>query len=340
MSMTECIERAITDMGHTMEIFDWYKFIIPGRLRERISFLNSWDVKRINRDLIQQVKRFKPDMLLVAGGFTIYPKTILAIRSLVNVVTVNWIADYPRNFDFHLKAGPYYDYFFTSGTDALEKYREAGNKNGYWLPFACHPEIHKPLTLTEEEKEKYGTDICFVGSNYPERIEILEKLSDFDFGIWGIGWEKLQKDSPLKRLIRGGIVGPDEWVKIFNASKIVLNITPRKLLIKEAYIDEMDEKDFRMCNTRVFEILGCGAFQLIDAKADAMTLFEDRKHLVFYKNVDELINLAKLYLHNPEERKRIAENGRQIALEKHTYKHRIEEILSIIGQNDKYKQII
>lgn len=338
MSLSEYIERAIIDMEHTLEIFDWKKFIIPGRLRERISFLNSWDMKRINKNLIRQAKRFKPDILLVAGGFTIYPETILTIRDLDNIITANWIADYPLNFDFHLKAGPYYDYFFTSGTDALEKYRKAGNKNGYWLPFACHPEIHKPMTQAEEEKEKYGCDICFVGSNYPERIEILEKLSGNNLGIWGIGWEKLSKGSPLKRFIRGAIVRSDEWVKIYNASKIVLNISLSRAFAKDFYLNETDEKEFRMCNTRVFEILGCGAFQFMDARADAMTLFEDRKHLVFYKDADELISLAKFYLDNPEERKKIAKNGRKVTLEKHTYKHRLEEIFAIIKAGKKIQR--
>lgn len=328
-SMTESIEKTILNMGFQLETFDWYKFLIPGRLRERLHFLDWIDVQRINHMLINKVKNFRPDILIVAGGFTIYAETIKKLKNLTNVIAVNWIADYPRNFDLQLKSCIYYDHFFVSGSDALGKYRATGRKNGHWLPFACDPEIHKPVNLSSEEKKKYGCDICFVGSNYPERIELLEALGAFDLGIWGIGWEKLPKNSPLRGKVRGGIVRPEEWVKIFSASKIVLNITPRRALIKAPYISEMHENEFRMCNIRLFEILGCGAFQLVDAKPDAITLFKNKKHLVFYNSKAQLIERAQFYLENPAERARIARNGRQAVMENHTYQHRVEKILSV-----------
>jgi len=329
ISFTEYIERAITSLGHTLEVFDFRDWRIPARIRQRVPALHSRDMRRINRDLIRRVEKFRPDLLIVNGGWTIFPETVSEIRSSFKVITVNWIADFPLMFNDYLRNGPYYDYFFTCGTDALNKYREAGNKNGYWLPFACDPAIHKPIDLSAEEKKKYACDICFVGSNYTERVEILEKLTDFDLGIWGIGWKRIPKNSPLGSSIRGGVVTPDEWVKIFSASKMVLNIIGHRCDVMEPYVDE---KDFRMTNTKVFEILGCGAFQLVDAKADVMTLFEDKKHLVCYRNADELIDLIKSYLADPGQRKMVAGEGRTEVLKKHTYRHRIEEILSIISR--------
>jgi len=62
---------------------------------------------------------------LPGNGFT--------FLKISGAITVNWIADFPLSFDDYAKAGPYYDYFFTSGTDALEMYRECGNKKGYWV---------------------------------------------------------------------------------------------------------------------------------------------------------------------------------------------------------------
>jgi len=327
MSFTEYVERAIVKLGHTLEIFDFRDWLIPGRIRNRFPFLNSWDMRRINKDLIQRVKRFKPDLLLVSGGWTIFPETISLIRDLSKIITVNWIADFPLKFNDYLKVGPYYHYFFASGTDALEEYRKAGHRNGYWLPFACDPEIHKPLNLTEKEREKYSCDICFVGSLYSERVEVLEKLSEFNLGIWGIGWERLPADSPLRKFVRGGIVEPKEWVKIFNASKIVLNIIGGQCDVPYPIVDQI-----HMTNTKVFEILGCGAFQLVEKKKDVLRLFVPGEHLVCYENIDDLKRLIPYYLKNSNERERIAQEGYREVIQKHTYLHRIKKMLTVIGK--------
>jgi spore maturation protein CgeB len=329
-SFSEYIEAALKKLGHEVLIFDWYKFFFPGRARQKLPFLQSLEIKRINNALLKKVKKFRPDIVLIAGGFTINSDTINAIKQLENITTINWSADYPRNFEYHIETGPYFDYLFTSAADGLKNYRKRGHKNGHWLPFACDADIHKPIDVSEKEREKYSCDVCFVGSNYPERVAILEKLSGFNLGIWGIGWDKLPSNSPLKQHIRGGVSRPEEWTKIYSCSKIVLNILSLKL---DGAIDLVDPEYGHIANTRVFEALGCGAFQLVELKSDVIKLFKTGDHLVCYEDSNQLIKLIKYYLNNPEDRKRIANNGRRIAIEKHTYQHRINEILSTISNN-------
>lgn len=326
--LPECIEKAIKSLGHDLESHDYRRWLVPGRIRAKFPPINSWDMRRINNDLISRARKFKPDLVLVNGGWTISPETVTRVKEVSGAVTVNWIADFPYLFNTYLKNGPFYDHFFSSGTDALRRYAGSGNKNGHWLPFACDPELHRPVELTEEERARYSCDICFVGSNYTERREVLEKLCDFDLGIWGIGWEKLPDSSPLKRHIRGGILSLEEWVKVFSASKITLNILGHRCDVTEPYVDD---KDFRMTNTKVFEILACGAFQLVEDRADAEALFKDKEHLVFYRNANEVADLVEYYLKNSRERKRIAENGRREVLDKHTYGHRLTEMFSVAG---------
>jgi len=328
LSITECIERAIKRSGHTLMTADYRDWLIPGRLRDRISALNSWDMKRINGKILKQAMYFHPDVMLVNGGYTIFPETILEIKHrLPDIRTVNWIADFPLLFDKYTEVGPYYDFFFTSGTDALEEYRKTGAENGFWLPFACDPELHRPVNLTLVEKLRYACDVCFVGSKYSERVGILEKLTDFDLGVWGIGWDKLEDGSPLRKAIRGSTTTLEIWRKIFSAAKIVLNIIGDCCDIFTPYY----EKDvFKMVNTRTFEALACGAFQLADLKADILALFQPGKHLVVYEQEEELPELLRFYLGKETARRKIAENGRNLVLQKHTYEHRIHEMLEVI----------
>ena len=328
ITITEYVEKAILQLGDEIETYDYRQHTIPYRISERIPFLYRWDMNKLNRGLIKCVDRFKPDILLVNWGGTFYPETISEIRRRFNVTTINWLIDFPGGpgvLDAAIKVVPSYDYFFAQSTDALEVHEKHGNKGGMWLNAACDPDIHKPMELTEGEKEKYGSDICFVGSMYPERVELFETLTDFDLGIWGPGWKNLNTDSPLKKHIRGGSVTPDIWVKIYNASKIVINYMG-------SYGREADEDKIYQASPRVFETLGCGSFQIVDGKRDVSTLFNSGEHLVCFKKIGEARKLVEYYLHHPQERKEIAQKGHNEILAKHTYVHRIEELLKAIGK--------
>jgi len=328
LTFCEYIERAIEGLGHELAVYDFRDWLIPGRIRDRVPVLQDWDIKRINRNLTAKVKAFKPDVLLITGGWTISPETVSNLKKDCGVVTANWVADFPFMFNIYEKTGPSYDYVFLSGTDALARYEAAGHINGRWLPFACDPDIHRPVNLTAAEYERYQSDICFIGSCYTERIETLEYLTDFNLGIWGPGWERLPENSPLRKCVRGAKVAPEEWNKILSASKIALNILGYQCDVTGPLIEE---RDSRMTNTRFFELLACRAFQIVNEKADGMTLFKDKEHLCFYKDEKHLKQLLHEYLEKPEERKRIAESGRQEVISKHTYRHRIEKMLSIVS---------
>jgi spore maturation protein CgeB len=285
-------------------------------------------MNRLNHGLIKYIDHFRPDIFLGNWGGSYYPETIAEIKRRFNVITINWLIDFPGEpgaLEAAIKAVPVYDYFFAQSTDALEVHAEHGNKGGMWLNAACDPEIHRPQELTEEEKEKYSSDVCFVGSMYPERVELLETLMDFDLGIWGPGWENLDTDSPLKKYIRGGSVTPDIWVKIYNASKIVINYMGH-------YGEDIDEDRVYQASPRVFETMACGSFQIVDAKRDVLALFKSAEHLVCFNKIHEVKGLAKYYLDHPQERNEIAQKGHHEVLEKHTYVHRIKELLKAIGK--------
>ena len=319
------IEQAIKALGHEFEFFNYRKWLIPGRIRERLDVFNQWDIERINASLIKEAQRVEPDVLLCTGAWTIQKETIQTITKKAKAV--NWVADFPLKFDEYLQTGPSYSHVFFSGTEALERYKAAGASNASWLPFACDPEIHQPVEVSEEDRKKYACDISFIGSCYTERIEILERLTDFDIKIWGPGWDKADLSAHLRARVQGGAVDVDEWRKIIHCSKINLNIIGHRCDVMEPYVDA---DEFRMTNTKLFEILGCGGFQCVDQKADAETLFKHKEHVVFYKDSNELISLIQHYIKHDNERRQIAEQGRKEVLAKHTYVLRLKELLRVV----------
>lgn len=324
LTITEYIEFAIRNIGHELIQFDDRQHIIPGRLRSKSRLLNRLDLNIINRKLINLALAKKPQLVIVTGGYRINSRSIKILRDS-GIVTVLWTTDAPRGFENIIVAAPFYDYIFCQGTEAIELLNKAGMKDVRWLPMACDPEHHRPVRLPKDEIKKYGSDIAFVGSNYPNRLDLFENLKGFDIAIWGPGWEVLPKNSILREHIRGGALRPEEWRKVYNASKIIL--APH-------YCDPDNKVFVHQISPRIFEAMACGAFVLSDYQKDVFSLFMDGEHLVGFKTADELTEKIQYYLHHSDEREKIANRGRKVVLKKHRYVNRIEELLSIVRQNE------
>jgi spore maturation protein CgeB len=326
-SFVEYIEKAFKENGCQILFFENRDFIIPGRIRDMMTFLYQWDIRRLNRRLIAIARSYKPDLFLEAGGWNILPETVGVLRSM-GIKTALWTIDPPRIFKEIIEAAHHYNFIFTGGSEAYEILEHNKVNNLHWLPFACDADFHRPIKLSIEEKKRYGCDICFVGSGgelYPQRRIFLESLIDFDLGIWGPGWETLPVQSPLRNSIRGGQTKPQEWVKIFSASKIVFH---------SHYRDPLGQIPCYQAAPRVYEALACGALLMVDKQRDVLRIFKPGEDLVVFDDVKELQELVAYYLSHPKQAEKIAQKGRKKVLAKHTYGHRIKEILGIVMAND------
>ncbi|PIV63925.1 MAG: hypothetical protein COS11_04820 [bacterium (Candidatus Ratteibacteria) CG01_land_8_20_14_3_00_40_19] len=321
ITITEYIEEAIRKLGYQLISFDDRKFIIPGRLRKKFYFLHTLDLKRINGNLTKIARKEKPEIYIETGGYQIFPASIRAIKKM-GIKTGLWTIDPIREDDPRLKIEFAYDFVFCGGTEMVEVLKGKEIENGpFWLPFACDPDFHKRVEVNQEERKKYGSDICFVGSFYPNRAEILEKITDFNLKVWGPGWNNLSFDSPLKKLAKESQLKPEEWRKIYSSSKIILAIH---------YQD--GKIPCYQASPKVYEALACKSFLLVDNQKDVKSLFEDGKHLTIFKDIKDLREKIKYYLIHPEERERIAQEGYREVIQKHTYLHRIKKMLTVIGK--------
>lgn len=109
----------------------------------------------------------------------------------------------------------------------------------------------------------------------------------------------------------------NEMPLVFRHSKINLNITLRS--IKNGI------------PLRAMDIMGAGGFLLTNPQNDFSRHFEDGTDYVSYKSTEDLLNKIEYYLSHEKERKEIAQNGWKKVCEEHTYKQRIQEMLTISG---------
>ena len=73
------------------------------------------------------------------------------------------------------------------------------------------------------------------------------------------------------------------------------------------------------------DALACGTFVISDKIPSAETLFEG--NVITYENAEDLNEKIKYYLSHDEERRMIAEKGKEIVLKNHTFDNRVDTII-------------
>lgn len=323
ITVTEYIERAVRALGHQVIAFNDRDHLFPGRLRRKIHLLQKLSVETISRGLLRLAGQIRPDFVLITGGHRITRRALQGLSGW-KIPTMLWTMDAPKPSDIMLTTASWYHSIFCQGSEYIDIFGKQGIKGTRWLPMACDPEIHRRVDVPAADRRKFGSDIVFVGSYYPHRAEALQGLAEFQPGIWGPGWEELPPDSPLRPFLRGAHTAPETWIRAYAASKIVLSVHYRDL-----------HKRFpvHQASPRVFEAMACGAFVLTDRQKDVLALFKDGEHLVTFADVQDLRAKVGYYLQHPDERRRIAEAGMREVQDKHTYIHRVRDLLVHIGQS-------
>lgn len=281
-----------------------------------------------NKRYISKVREYKPDIVFIIKGETVYPDTLRVIKNRFKVPCIAYLWDCPfyshtshvvdiyrkNNFanGMHL-----YDHIFSHDPYYVDELKARGAKSVSYLPLATDPAQYKEIEMSESEKALFAYDVCFVGSPLPGRMEVLESLRGFKLGVFGDGWKtwyriRLKK---IPEYYKGKAAG-EKVLKLYRSSKIVLNI-------------HGPEAKYGV-NTRTFDIPACGAFELTDYKPEMDKLFKPGEEIVYYKDIGELKRLVKFYLENPEKRLQIIEKSRAKVIISHTWLHRVREALNHI----------
>lgn len=254
-----------------------YKFERPG-------FSKNLDLSKIEKkwDLFFYIDSYHP-------GFP------LGIEK-IPFPTACYLIDIPYNPKQKLLIAPFFDYVFIPHKEYLDAFRQV-NKNVFWLPFACDPEVHRRYKGVEKIY-----DVGFVGGVKGEkRGKILDDLS------------RHFKLNDFRRFY-----APSEMARVYSQSKIVFNMGRSGEL-----------------NMRLFEAPSCGSLLLTERTKNGLNeLFKDGEQLITYGPEDNLKDTIKYYLSHDEEREGIAEAGHKLVLEKHTYWHRVQTILETIKNNN------
>ena len=317
------VKLALERLGHSVTYFTYYpllgRFASPVRMATtRSAFLRDlarpafWN--KVNKKLKETLREAQPDYMLTVKGESILPSTLNFIREELGIKTILWYPDDPNWFNgFTKHIAPHYDYVFTASQKAMPRYDKLGVKHVHFLPFACEPTVHKKVDLFPEEKERFESDISLVGTYYPRRRKILKKISNYNVNIYGPYWRLFVR----KKNIHKSVWGPN-MVKVFNASKIILDIYDPNVLQYQV-------------SARTFEVTGSAAFLLTEWAPGIADLFVPGKEVVCYKDEFELRELLNYYLDSNEKRREIANRGQERAYKDHTLDQRMAYLVKTVN---------
>jgi spore maturation protein CgeB len=320
---------ALKDMGHKVEIFNNtpYYDILMGidTITKDKTHQNSLRVLLttfLAECAVAKAVDMKADIVFGVAQSPFTPESLKELKEF-KIPSVFWFVEDRYLFPYWKEYAPLYDHFFViQSGEFVDELKAFGVRNCHYLPTAAHPSIHRQIDLTPAEKEFYGSDLSFMGAGYYNRHQTFLKLLDFDFKIWGTEWNLA---SPLGRIVQkqGQRLTPEEYIKIFNASKININL-------HSSPVHESVNPHGDFVNPRTFELAACQAFQLVDYRSQLPELFEIGKEIIVFDNVNELRDKARYYLDHPDERKTIAQLAQKRVLSQHTYRHRMETMMNLV----------
>lgn len=277
--------------------------------------------------LAERALLFEPDLVIAMKGTRVSESALAALRA-AGIPLAAWTMDDPYEIDRYLLWAPNYDMVFTTEPRCLAVYEAAGVPFAEYMPHAHDTGLHKP-DAGYALSNNYFSDICFIGSAYPERVRLMRETAAFLAAHKTVligNWGAYRHELPGVRVL-DGFVPEKEAVKFYSGAKIVLNM---HRLADENFsgLPFSGKIGADGVNSRTFEIAGTGAFQLADSGRRYLEkLFKPGIEIETFSGAEEMQSKISRYLYDEGARTAIATAGRKRALAEHTYKIRAGQLL-------------
>lgn len=295
-------------------------------LRQSVRECTVGNIKTILADAIVS----RPDLVLVMNGLHGLPEDheeqLRQVRAF-GIRTAVWFVDDPYFTEKTAKNCLYYDVVFTHEMSCVPFYQSMQAKQVHYMPLGVGPSVFHPRKVNPE----YKYDICFIGSAFWNRVALFDQLAPFLEGkkvlIVGGSWERMQRQDILGPFIRPGWMDIEETANYYNGAKIVLNIhRPAESGLDNENLHQIPAQSI---NPRTYEISACGTLQMTDIRDDLFRYYQPGHDIETFATPEELQAKLAYYLEHETERLRLAWEGMRTTLQKHTFAHRIPQLLQL-----------
>jgi len=326
-------ERSLRKAGHEVDAFIRNTPALVGmRLRRSERFTGNklatvftalsqrfprWqpDYHARNRRLLEKVRAWRPDVILLTGdNRVIFTETLAEIKRRYGckIVYLSGVSPIVFSTPNERAAAPLYDLVLVNDYYHGVQWLELGAARMEALPIvACDPEFHHPYAVEVQAA------VGFVGTLLPDhlystRVTALEAVKDLGLGVWSIH----ALPASLQDCYRGPALG-EAMLRAVCASKIQVN--PHGNFMRWGG------------NMRLFEAAACGVFQITDDRPGIPTWFTVGEQIVTFRDPAHLRDLVRHYLRADDERAQIAAAAREHVYAHHTYDHRMQALVELVA---------
>lgn len=258
-----------------------------------------------------QVEDFRPDVVYVQDLNALSTRTLRALGQRNRLLVGQIASEVPP----HSRLEPF-QLVLTSFPHFTKRFADAGIPSEYFR-IGFDPRVLERLDGSP------SSEVVFVGglgrtqhSRGSSALAEAARRAPIDF--WGYGVDSWPADSDIRRRYRGEAWGIAMY-RILAGAKIALN---RHIDIAEDHANNM----------RLYEATGVGTLLITDMKSNLAELFEPGREVVTYTSADQLVSEIERFLHDDEERERIARAGQERTLAAHGYQNRMCELEGILSR--------
>jgi hypothetical protein len=297
--------RAMERLGHSVTVVE------PARFIPKSKWISRWIHRTggvgvglwIDAPIFNAVAVIKPNLIWVDQGTYLGPKLIKNLRAL-SAPIINYTIDDPfggrdgHRFDRYLKALPYYDLLAVVRTENIAEAKAHGAHDVIRIWRSSDEIAHRPRAITPEIRQKWGSDVCFLGTWMPERGPFMAALiqDGLPLSIWGDHWKNAPEWPVLAPHWRGpGVYDDDSYAYIIQCAKISLGLVSK------------GNRDLH--TTRSMEIPSLGGLLCAERTDEHLQLYDDFTDAVFWDSVDECKSVCRKLLADNVIRDRIAASG-------------------------------
>ncbi len=265
------------------------------------------------------INRFEPENGPLA--------TLLDAARTRRIPTVFWNKEDPVGYDQFLPAARAFDYVVTTDTHMVARYRaELGHQQVETMAFAAQPQLHNPTGRPRGHEVE--PRLCFAGSWRGNKYD--RRRADFDAlllppierGVLDI-YDRYADGNEADRFplpYRDAVVGSLPYLELMSAYRRYAGFLN---------VNSVSDSP-SMFSRRVFELLACGTpvistpAQGIETMLGDTVLVSDTQH--------RTRTLVDWLLNEPDARERHAHRGYRWVHGKHSYEHRVDELLGRVGK--------
>lgn len=325
--------------SYSKDFFEVKHVSIGGDTPKRLNGTPTWDgigevaTEGGINNLIETVRKFKPDLFLMGIHFYLPPQILYTARQLCPEMKIcmhytdqrkgvpDEVKKYIGLLDLLLVTNNDKDdhkKYLDAGIPRVETFYDGINPLQYWPKpmepsYDCFFGGNNHYALFEDIKESGRKPPAVL--DFPRgyfRHEFLCYVNiHFNLLIRGrLGWDKLEgfNVKPMKF--------HPKFLSALREAKIVLGtaVAPRYGLVMR----------------RVFRSIACQRMLVMEYVPGFENFFKNHKHFVWFKTVEEGIDVIRFYLDRDEVREKIARQGRNLLLERHTFHHRLIEFEKLV----------